>query len=119
MSLQRKIQQGQRRRTRRTRAALCSSAAAPRVSVFRSLQHIYAQIIDDAKHITVVSCSSQNMVLPKAVDKKERAFAVGKELAQRARAAGITAVVFDRGPFLYHGRVKALAEGLRDGGLQV
>jgi large subunit ribosomal protein L18 len=116
MSLQRKIQQGKRRRALRVRAKFSSGML--RVSVFRSLQHVYAQIVDDAKRVTVVSCSTHDISAAKQA-KKEQAFAVGKELARRAQAQGITAAVFDRGSFLYHGRIKAVAEGLRDGGLHV
>lgn len=117
MSLQRKIQNRRKRRALRVRAKFDS--AGIRISVFRSLQHVYVQVIDDAKHTTVASCSSRDAAVPQTVSKKERAFAVGKIVAQRARELGVTVAVFDRGSFLYHGRVKAVAEGLRDGGLQV
>ena len=86
--------------------------------MFRSSSHIYAQLIDDAQHKTLVSCSTVELKELKG-SKKEVAQAVGKELAARARKAGIERAVFDRGPFLYHGRVAALAEGLREGGLQI
>jgi large subunit ribosomal protein L18 len=90
----------------------------PRISVFRSSQHIYAQLIDDNQQHTVASCSSIEFT-DKVKGKKEIAFEVGKELAQRARQKGIEAVVFDRGPFRFHGRVRSVAEGLREGGLNV
>ncbi|EKE05167.1 MAG: 50S ribosomal protein L18P [uncultured bacterium] len=90
----------------------------PRVSVFRSLKYIYAQVIDDINSTTLVSCSSLELKNLKG-DKKAIANAVGKELAKRAQEKGITTAVFDRGSFLYHGRVKALAEGLREGGLNI
>lgn len=116
MSRERKIAVAARRRALRVRAKL--TAMVPRASIFRSLNHIYVQIIDDQTQKTLVSFSS--LVLQKKKgDKKEIAFAVGKELAQKARAQGIAKVVFDRGQFLYHGRVKSLAEGLREGGLEI
>jgi large subunit ribosomal protein L18 len=87
-----------------------------RLSVFRSARHIYAQVIDDAKGVTVAQANSK--ALAPSGDKTEQAKAVGKELAQRAQAAGVKRVVFDRGPYKYHGRVKALAEGAREGGLE-
>ncbi len=87
-----------------------------RLSVFRSLNHIYAQIIDDAKGETLVSASS--LALKLKGPKTEVARQVGRALAERALAKGIKQVVFDRGPYKYHGRVKALAEGAREGGLE-
>lgn len=116
MSLIRKIQQRRERRARRVRSKF--QADLPRLSVFKSLNHIYAQIIDDAAHKTLVSCSSMTMSADLG-DKKALAFAVGKELAQKALAQGIVEAAFDRGPFLFHGRVKALADGLREGGLRI
>ena len=116
MSLIRKKQQKKQRRAQRVRKALKTSAL-PRVSVFRSLNHLYAQLIDDAAQTTLVSCSSRE--LSTAGDKTAKAQAVGLELAKRAKEKGIEAVKFDRGRFLYHGRVKALADGLREGGLNV
>lgn len=117
MSLQRKTKIGRYRRALRVRARV--GCAYPRVSVFRSLNHMYAQLIDDAKHQTLASCSTHDAAVGDVSGKKERAFIVGKELARRARDLGIEKVIFDRGAFLYHGRVKAVADGLRDGGLQV
>lgn len=90
----------------------------PRVSVFRSLNNIYGQIIDDQKHETLASFSSAMMENPQG-DKKTIAHAVGKELAARAQKKGITQVIFDRGSYLYHGRVDAFAQGLREGGMTV
>lgn len=90
----------------------------PRVTVFKSLNHIYAQIIDDAAQQTMVSCSTLELENLTG-DKKTVAHAVGVELAKRAKKAGIATAVFDRGQFLYHGRIKSLAEGLREGGLQI
>lgn len=92
------------------------SAERPRLSVFRSNKAIYAQLIDDAKGVTLASASSAE--LENKGNKVELAAQVGKAIAAKANAAGITAVVFDRGGYLYHGRVKSLAEGAREGGLQ-
>src|SRR4051794_9091071 len=103
------------RRAQRVRTRL-KIGELPRVSVFRSLKQIYAQLIDDKQHRTIASCSSLELKSVKG-DKKAVAQAVGKELAQRALKNGIEAALFDRGSFLYHGRVAALAEGLREGGL--
>lgn len=118
MSVEKKIKQRAQRRMLRTRKNLVNTQGLPRVSVFRSLKHIYAQIIDDAAHSTLVSCSSLDL---KSVsgDKKNIARLVGAELADRAKKVGISTVIFDRGLYLYHGRVKSLAEGLREGGIKV
>jgi len=117
MSLIRKNKQKKLRRANRVRKRF-KELDRSRVSIYRSLAHIYAQLIDDQTGKTLASCSS--LVLKElSGDKKAQAHAVGKELAQRAREAGIERAVFDRGCFKFHGRVKALAEGLRGGGLQV
>ena len=116
MSVLRRIKARAKRRALRVRNKL--KTELPRVSVFRSLNNIYAQIIDDNTHSTLVSCSSLELKNLKG-DKSIVANAIGKELAKRASEKGITAAVFDRGRFLYHGRVKALAEGLREGGLKI
>jgi len=92
----------------------------PRLSVFRSGKNIYAQVIDDAAGVTLAAASSLDKGLREALRSgadKDAATAVGKLVAERALAAGITEVVFDRGSYLYHGRVKALAEAAREGGL--
>lgn len=89
----------------------------PRLSVFRSNKFIYAQLIDDISGVTLVSASSKGAATTGT--KVEQAAAVGKAIAEKALAAGITNVVFDRGGYLYHGRVKALAEGAREGGLKL
>ena len=115
MSILRKLHNRTRRRAQRVRAGLTSTK--PRVSVFRSLSHIYAQVIDDAQQKTVASVSSLELKIPGS--KKDVAHSVGLELAKRALHTGIEQATFDRGPFLYHGRVKALAEGLRAGGLKI
>lgn len=107
-----------KRRTLRVRARIKRDATLPRVSVFRSLKHIYAQIIDDNAQKTLLSCSTLELENLSG-DKKEVAKAIGIELAARAKKQGIEAAVFDRGKNLYHGRIKALAEGLREGGLNI
>lgn len=116
MSIVKKIANARKRRAFRSRQTL--SSHLPRVSVFRSSNHIYAQIIDDAAHKTLASCSTLELKNISG-DKRARAHQIGLELARRAKELGIAAVSFDRGQFLYHGRVKALAEGLREGGLHV
>ena len=108
------------RRRRRVRTALRARAAGkPRLSVHRSGRHIYAQLIDDAAGKTIVSASTLDKDLKgKANATREGAAEVGKALAERAKKAGVSAVVFDRGGFLFHGRVKALADAAREGGLE-
>jgi large subunit ribosomal protein L18 len=109
------------RRAHRVRHRIETSAhGRPRLSVFRSSQHIYAQVIDDAKARTLAAASSLDKDLRAALKtgaNREAAAAVGKLIAERAKAAGVTAVVFDRGGYLFHGRVKALADAAREGGL--
>ncbi len=99
----------------RIRKKISGSAQRPRISVFRSNSQIYAQIIDDAAGKTLVSASS--VELKSKGNKSEIASQVGKALASKAKEAGVTNVVFDRSGYLFHGRVKALAEGAREGGL--
>ena len=97
------------------------TAERPRLSVFRSLKHIFAQLVDDTTGKVLVSTSSISKEIRNSVDGKKKteiSKAVGLLLAQKAKAAGIEAVRFDRGGYLYHGRVKALAEGAREGGLK-
>lgn len=109
------------RRKRRIRKKISGVTSRPRLSVFRSARHIYAQIIDDSEGHTLVSASTLDPELrseSKADGKITKATEVGKLIAQRALAKGIKKVVFDRGGFIYHGRVKALAEGARKGGLE-
>lgn len=104
---------------RRLRAKIRGTAEKPRLSVFRSNKQIYAQLIDDDAGRTITSCSSQIKELNlQPLSKVEQSKAVGTKLAELAKAAGIEAVVFDRGGYKYHGRVKALAEGAREGGLK-
>ena len=106
-----------RRIHNRVRKKITGTPARPRLTVFRSNKSIYAQIIDDLSGHTIVSASSLEAAVEKSVNKSEQAKAVGKILAERAVQANISAVVFDRGGYLYHGRVKALAEGAREAGL--
>ena len=108
------------RRRRRVRSALRAHAAGkPRLSVHRSGRHIYAQVIDDSAGKTLVAASSLDKdIKGKAGATREGEAAVGKALAERAKKAGVSSVVFDRGGFLFHGRVKALADAAREGGLE-
>ena len=110
----------ERRQARVRRAVKAGANGRPRLSVFRSSKHIYAQIIDDLKGGTVVAASSMEKTLRegrKTGANVDAAKAVGKLVAERAAAKGVKHVVFDRGGYLYHGRVKALAEAAREGGL--
>jgi large subunit ribosomal protein L18 len=109
------------RRKRRIRKKVMGTQERPRLSVFRSARHIYAQIIDDTCGRTLASASSQEKPLAESVTgqkKIDKAVMVGKLIAERARAKGIAKVVFDRNGFLYHGRVKAVSAGAREAGLQ-
>ena len=106
------------RRHARVRAKISGTAECPRLNVFRSSQHIYAQIIDDVKGVTLVAASSTEKGFEGFGGNIEAAKKVGQMIAQKAAAAGITNVVFDRGGYVYHGRVAALAEGAREGGLK-
>jgi large subunit ribosomal protein L18 len=109
------------RRQNRARHRLAMRAGGrPRLSVFRSSQHIYAQVIDDAHGRTLAAASTLDKGLRESLKTgadKAAAAAVGKLIAERAKAAGVTTVVFDRGGYLFHGRVKALADAAREGGL--
>jgi large subunit ribosomal protein L18 len=109
------------RRQRRVRAKVKGTPARPRLNVFRSARHIFAQIIDDARGHTLVAASTLDADVraqAKELKKTDEAKAVGKLLAQRAIERGFKLVVFDRGGYQYHGRVKSLAEGAREGGLE-
>jgi large subunit ribosomal protein L18 len=117
MAIHKKDRIAAARRTLRVRAKVKRYGMPPRVSVFRSLKHMYAQIIDDMNQKTVASCSSLEMDQLKG-DKAAVAHAIGLELAKRAKTQGVETVVFDRGRFKFHGRVKALADGLREGTLK-
>ena len=105
-------------RHKRVRGKVSGTPERPRLNVFRSETNIYAQIIDDTKGVTLVSASSLEKGFEGHGGNCEAAKKVGEAIAQRAKDKGIEAVVFDRGGYLYHGRVKALAEGAREGGLQ-
>ena len=106
------------KRHKRVRAKISGTEARPRLSVYRSNDHISAQIIDDVKGITLASASTHEAGFEGATGNKEAAKLVGKKLAERAIEKGISEVVFDRGGYLYHGRVSELAEGAREGGLK-
>lgn len=116
-----KSRQARKRRQRRVRAKISGTAARPRLNVYRSLDNIYAQLIDDVAGHTLVAASTLERELASELegkDKKGQATFVGKIVAERAREAGIEEVVFDRAGYPYHGRIKALAEGAREGGLK-
>ena len=105
------------RRHRRIRGKVSGTAERPRLAVFRSNKGIFAQLIDDTNAHTVAAASWLQLK-GFSGDKTEQAAEVGKKLAESAKAAGVSACVFDRGGYLYHGRVKALADGAREGGLE-
>ena len=102
----------------RVRAKISGTAERPRLNVFRSAKHIYAQLIDDVAGVTLVSASTMDKDFDGYGGNKEAAREVGKMIAQKAAEKGITNVVFDRGGYIFHGRVKELAEGAREGGLK-
>jgi large subunit ribosomal protein L18 len=109
------------RRHQRVRRTVNGTPQRPRLNVFRSLEHIYAQVIDDTHGRTLASASSVDAELRgelQSLNKTEQAQRVGAALAKRAQAAGVKQVVFDRGGYRYHGRVKALAEASREAGLE-
>lgn len=103
---------------RRIRRRVSGNAEIPRLTVYRSNKQIYAQIVDDLKGITLVSASSQMMKETEKLPKIEQAAAVGKLIAEKAIKAGVEKVIFDRNGYLYHGRVKSLADSAREGGLK-
>ena len=107
-----------KRRHVRVRKKISGTADCPRLCVFRSLKNIYAQIIDDSKGVTLAAASTKDEAFKEnSSGNKEAAFKVGKLIAEKAKKAGIVDVVFDRGGYLYHGRVQQLADGAREGGL--
>lgn len=109
-----------KRRHRRIRMRISGTTERPRLNVYRSLDHIYAQVIDDTTGHTLAAASTVEKSLQSEVaglKKAEQAAVVGKAIAERAKAAGIEQVVFDRGGYRYHGRIKALADSAREGGL--
>mgnify|MGYP003667597637 CR=1 FL=1 len=103
---------------RRIRKKITGTSKTPRLSVFRSNKQIYAQIIDDSKGVTLASASTFKNKAAEKKNKSEQAQVVGKELAEKAIKAGVESVVFDRNGYLYHGRVKSLADSAREGGLK-
>jgi large subunit ribosomal protein L18 len=103
---------------KRIRQRLSGTQERPRLAVFRSLNHIYAQVIDDQQGLTVAAAASTEKDLRGKGGNVEGAKVIGKKVAERAKEKGITKVVFDRGGYLYHGRVKALAEAAREAGLE-
>ena len=105
-------------RHKRVRAKISGTAERPRLDVYRSAKNIYAQVIDDVNGVTLASASSLDKAIEGYGGNIAAATAVGMLVAERAKAKGIETVVFDRGGYLYHGRVKALAEGAREGGLK-
>ncbi|MCX7325445.1 MAG: 50S ribosomal protein L18 [Hyphomicrobiales bacterium] len=115
-----KLNPTERRKARVRRAIRAAANGRPRLSVHRTHKQIYAQIIDDVKGVTLVAASSLEADLKASIKSGanvEAAAAIGKAIAERAVKAGVTSVVFDRGAYIYHGRVKALAEAAREGGL--
>ncbi len=108
-------------RHRRVRKSIRGDAARPRLNVFRSLKHIYAQVIDDAAGTTLLSVSTITPEirekLESGMDRKAQSRLVGQVLGEKMKAQGVSSVTFDRGGYLYHGRVKALADGVRESGL--
>ena len=108
---------GLRRRHRRVRKKIVGTAERPRLAVYRSNRHIYAQVIDDFAGRTLAAASTQDN--GESGSPKDRAKAVGVSIAKKAKEAGVTSVTFDRGGFQYHGRVAAVAEGAREGGLEL
>lgn len=108
------------KRVRRIRKKLVGTSERPRLRVFKSSKHIYAQIIDDAAGTTLVSMSTVDKAYQKSEEKGKASAAkqIGMVIAERAKAAGISKVIFDRGGYIYQGRVKALSEGAREGGLE-
>ena len=118
-----KINKNEDRKMRaiRVRAKISGTAERPRLNVFRSLSNIYAQVIDDVKGVTLASASTMDKNIAKSIEgktKQEAAFIVGQAVAKNAMSKGITKVVFDRAGYQYTGRVKALADGARDAGLE-
>lgn len=107
------------RRHRKVRAKITGTSERPRLAVFRGLRTIYVQLIDDSKSITLASVHSNNDLKKFKGTKVEAAFELGKLIAEKAKALKLTEVVFDRGGYLYHGRVKAIAEGAREAGLKI
>jgi large subunit ribosomal protein L18 len=110
-------QESRRRRHRRVRKKVFGTTERPRLAVYRSNRHIYAQLIDDGPPSRTIAASS-SLTVKESGDPKAVAKAVGRSIAQQAKTAGITSVTFDRGGFMFHGRVASVAEGAREGGLE-
>lgn len=106
------------KRQRRVRAKISGTPECPRLNVFRSAKHIYAQIIDDVNGVTLAAASSLNKDFEESGSNKEAARKVGQMIAKNATAKGVSEVVFDRAGYLYHGRIQELADGAREGGLK-
>jgi large subunit ribosomal protein L18 len=108
-----------KKRQSRNRHRLTTHGTRPRLSIFRSGKHIYAQVIDDIRAVTVASASTNEKDAKEGKSwNVDAASSVGKKIAERAKAAGVTQVMFDRGGYIYHGRIKALADAARQGGLE-
>ncbi len=109
------------RRQKRTRAKIQGTSECPRINVYKSNRYVYIQLIDDSKGVTLAAVHSQKVDASKSEaaggKKSKAAFEAGKQLAEKAKALGVSLVVFDRGSFQYHGRIKSVAEGAREGGL--
>lgn len=110
------VKQRQRRK-KSVRKTLQGTTSKPRLSVFRSNKYVYAQLIDDQKGLTILGVSQKEIKSEKAIKQSEMAHLVGQKLAEKAKGMKITEVIFDRGSYAYHGQIKALAEGAREGGL--
>jgi len=106
------------RRHKRVRGKISGTADRPRLNVFRSAQHIYAQLIDDDKGVTICSASTIEKSFTDNGGNVEAAKKIGKAIAEKGKKAGVTEVVFDRSGYVYHGRIAALADGAREGGLK-
>jgi large subunit ribosomal protein L18 len=120
MKSRKKLNEKRTRRAKRTRAKILGTAVKPRLSVFRSNRYVYAQLIDDDKGHTLASVSAIQMKKSASKDAKTvQAERVGEELAKKALAFGVKQAVFDRSSYKYHGRIKAVAEGARKGGLKI
>lgn len=121
MAVKNKKQAGRLRRKRSIRKRISGTGERPRLSVFRSNKHIYCQVIDDNSGVTLASVSSQTDTVKASADGKDKtalATLVGQAIAEKCKEKNIESVVFDRNGFVYHGRVKAVAEGAREGGLK-
>jgi large subunit ribosomal protein L18 len=116
--MKRTAKESRRRIHNRIRRKVEGTSERPRLCVYRSSKSIYCQVIDDVKGVTLAAANSRESSIPAKLTKSEQATAVGKLVAEKATLVGIKSVVFDRGGYLYHGRIKSLADGARDGGLQ-